>query len=179
MQIYLFDYQVLVTIFLIGLAWKLGDWKNWERYYPTILFILVVNFSYNVICYNYPLWEYESPLLKTTGSDLLLNLTAFPALIFTYLSLFSARMQYKDVPMKVLYILFWVIFLSLIEWLSFNLGFFSYFHGWSIWWSVLFNCVMFPIMWLHYKRPLWAIGVSLICAIFVISYFQIPFSSMK
>lgn len=179
LQIYLLDFQILATIFLVALAWNFGDWKNWERYYPTILFVLVVNFSYNLISYNYPLWEYESPLLKTTGSDLLLNLTAFPALIFTYLSLLSTIIQYKTFPIKSLYVLFWVVFLTMIEWFSFNLGFFSYYHGWNIWWSVLFNCAMFPIMWLHYKKPLWAIGASLLCAVFVISYFHIPFSSMK
>lgn len=177
-SLFLFDFQIIVTLITVAAAWKYGDWRNWSHYYPTILFIVLVNFTYNLISYNFPLWEYESPLLKTTGSDLLLNLMAFPAVIILYLTYFRKVLleQKGYIPA---YILAWVAFFTLTEWLSFNWGFFSYHNGWSIWWSLFFNCMMFPIIWLHYKRPLWAIGISLVIATFFITYFNIPYSSIK
>ena len=159
-------------------AWRFGDWRHWEQYYPTLLFISLVNFIYNLLCYNYPLWEYESPLLKTTGSDVFINLTGMPAMTLLFLTGLTRLMEGRRVLIP-LYTLGWIACLTSVEWLSYRLGLFSYNHGWTIWWSVLFNFVMFPTMWLHYKRPLLAIGLSVIFAAFLLTYFDVPFSSMK
>ena len=174
----LLDFQIIVTIVSLLAAWKFGDWKHWELYYPTLLFTVLVNFVYNLISYNFPLWEYESPLLKTTGSDLLLNLTAFPALILLYLTHLVRLLQSQKryVP---LYLLGWIVFLASLEWTSYNLGFFSYHNGWSIWWSLLFDCIMFPVIWLHFKKPLWAVALAVFFTFLFMGHFGLPFSSMK
>lgn len=175
---YFFDFQIIFMLMVVIASWKFGDWRNWKLYYPTILFVLVVNFVYNLISYNFPLWQYESPLLKTTGSDLLLNLVAFPAVIILYLTYFNKVLlrQNKYIP---LYVLSWVAFYTLTEWFSCKLNFFSYHNGWNIWWSLLFNCIMFPMIWLHHKRPLGAIAFVLVLVAFIVNHFGIPFSSMK
>lgn len=175
---YLFDFQIIFMLIVVVATWKFGDWRNWNLYYPTILFILLINFVYNLISYNFPLWEYESPLLKTTGSDLLLNLIAFPAVIILYLTYFN-KILLRQNKYITLYILSWVAFYTLTEWFSYKLSFFSYHNGWNIWWSLFFNCIMFPMMWLHHKRPLWAIAFVSVFVVFIVTYFNIPFSSMK
>jgi len=174
----LLDFQITYTVLLVLLTLKFGDWKNWQLYYPTILYYAVVYFTYALLCYNFPLWEYESPLLKTTGSDLLLTLIAAPATIILYLTYLN-KILLKSKAFTPLYITAWVAFLTIVEWTSYQLGFFSYFNNWSIWWSLLFNCTLFPMLWLHFKKPLWAILLAFVFAIMVLTCFHVPFSSMK
>jgi hypothetical protein len=159
---------------MAAIAWKWGDWRNWKLYYPTILFFIVGNFSYGLLTYNYPLWEFESLLLKTTGSTFLITIVAFPATILIFLPHYP-----KGKVKQILYILLWVLTYTLIEIVSHKLGFFSYHNGWNIWWSVLFNLIMFPLLRLHHKKPPLAWSVSIIMGLTILIYFKVPFSSMK
>jgi hypothetical protein len=168
------DYQIVVSIIFAVTAYKWGDWKHWRDYYPTILFFIVGDFSYNILTYNYPLWSYESPLLKTTFSDMLIAFVFFPSTILLYLPHFP-----KGLKKQILYVLLWITAYTAIERISFSLGFFSYDHGWNIYWSILFNCFMFPLLMLHHKKPYWVWLASSIIATSVIIYFKVPFSSMK
>ena len=168
------DYQIAVTLILALATWKWGDWRNWRLYYPTMLFFIVGNFSYTLLTYNYPLWEFESPLLKTTGSDFLIAMVDFPATVLIFLPHYP-----KEKIRQILYILLWVLTYTLIEIVSYKLGFFSYHNGWSIWWSVLFNMILFPLLWLHHKKPPLAWLASIVLALLFFTHFKLPFSSMK
>lgn len=169
------DYQIIVTITMVISAWKFGDWRNWKLYYSTIQFYIIGAFLYSLLTYNYPLWEFESPLLKTTFSDILISFVFAPASILIYLYRFPKKKLIK----QILYILFWVIIYSLVEIFSYIFGFFSYHNSWTIWWSILFNCAMFPLLWIHYKKPLWAVSLLLIYTTVGLILFKIPISSMK
>lgn len=168
------DYQIIVTIIMVLSAWKWGDWRHWRLYYPTMLFFALGDITCGFLTYNYPLWEFESPLLKTTLSDLLISLVFFPATVLLYLPHFPKKIK-KQVP----YILLWVLIYTAIEHVSYLLGFFSYHNGWNIWWSVLFNSAMFPILRVHHKKPLLALFISMIAALLLLVYFKIPMSSLK
>lgn len=168
------DYQIIVTVIMLICAWKFGDWRNWKSYYPTMLFFALGDIICGLLTYNYPLWEFESPLLKTTLSDLLISLVFFPATLLIYLYHFP-----KGLKKQVLYILFWVVIYTITEGLSHIFGFFSYHNGWNIWWSILFNLIMFPILQLHHKKPHWALIISFLIAIVVLTHFNVPFNSMK
>lgn len=168
------DYQIIVTLIMVVISLKWGDWKNWQRYYPTMLFNTCGAFVYSLLTYNYSLWTYESPLLKTTYSDLLISLVFMPATIVLFLPHIP-----KDRLKQVMWILFWVLVYSIIEIISYWFGFFSYHNGWHIWWSVLFDCFLFPLWWLHYKKPVWSFPIAIVIGILIISHFRIPFSSMK
>lgn len=172
--ILLIDYQIIVSLLIVFAAWKWGDWKNWRLYYPTILFFIATNFLASVLTFNYPLWEYESPLLKTTLSDILIALVFFPATILLYLPYFP-----KGLTKGALYVFLWVIIYTITEIVSHRLGYFSYHHNWNIWWSILFNLVMFPILLLHHKSPPRAWLLSVIVTIAILIHFEIPFSSLK
>lgn len=173
-KIVLLDYQIIVTVIMILIAWKWGDWRNWKQYHSTMLFYIVVAFLYSLLTYNYPLWEFESPLLKTTLSDVLISCVFAPATILTYLYHYPIGWK-KQIP----YVLLWAFIYAITEIVSYSLGFFSYHHGWNIWWSALFDCAMFPILYLHFKRPLWAIAIVIFCAIFGLIYWKVPIGSMK
>ena len=169
-----FDFQIIVTITMLLATWKWGDWKNWRLYHSTMLFFIVISFFYSLLTYNYPLWQFESPLLKVTFSNILITCVFFPASLLIYLYHFP-----NGLKKQILYIFLWVGNNSIIEMVSYKLGFISYHHGWTIWLSVLFNCAMYPLFYVHHKKPLWAIYVSLISVVLGMIYWKIPISSMK
>jgi len=156
------------------LAWKWSDWRNWRLYYPTILYYIVGDLLYGLLLYNYPLWERDSPLLKTTFSDILMTFVAYPAVILIYLSNFP-----KGLKKQIFYVLLQVVIYTSIEYVALLLGYFSYHNGWTIWWSLILNCEMYPMLWLHYKKPLWAMVGLLVCTMIGMIYFKVPISSMK
>lgn len=168
------DYQIIVTVLIVAASLKWGDWKNWQRYYPTMLFFTVGDLVSSLVTYNHPLWEFESPLLGTTFSDLLISLVFFAATIIIYLSNFPN--QFKE---QIGWVLLWVFIYTLTEIVSYYFGFFSYHNGWSILSSFLFNCGMFPLLYLHYRKPQYALAVGFLAACCLVYYFKIPFSSMK
>lgn len=168
------DFNIIVSLLFPIAAWKWGDWRNWHKYYPTILFFILANFAYGYITYNHPLWEFESPLLKTTLCDVFVSFVAYPSTILLLLPHFPDKWH-----KQIVYILAWVILFTILEVFSLKLGFFSYYNGWTIWWSALFNCVMFPILILHHHKPLSAWCITLITAVVILILFDIPFSSMK
>lgn len=170
----LIDYQIIVSIIAVAAAWKLGDWQNWKQYYPTILYFIVGEFLYGILCYNYPLWSFESPLLKRTFSEILIAFVFYPSIILIYLPHMPGSLK-KSIP----YVLLWAGIFTVTEQVSLMLGFFSHNYGWNIWLSLLFNCVMFPLLWLHYKKPLWACILLVVAAGVGLWMFGVPIDSMR
>jgi hypothetical protein len=168
------DYQIIVTVLIVLAAWKWGDWKHWKLYYPTMLFFALGDFAAHLVTFNYPLWSYESPLLKKTFSDLLIASVFFPATILLYLTHFP-----KKPLSKTIYVIIWAVSYTLVEELAGLLGFFSHDNGWSIWWTLLFNSLMFPIFRIHFKKPLLALFVSFILAVALMLYFKVPWSAVS
>ena len=41
------------------LGWKLGDWRKLEKYYPTILFLIIGDLLYNIFTYGNLTWSYN------------------------------------------------------------------------------------------------------------------------
>ncbi|MFC4767928.1 hypothetical protein [Effusibacillus consociatus] len=75
------EYMVLVLTALLLLAvWRFGDWRNWRKYYPTILFIISVNLFGTILTYNYSLWYFHKALFipNHTLGDLFMKFTNFP-----------------------------------------------------------------------------------------------------
>ncbi|WP_223192893.1 hypothetical protein [Paenibacillus sedimenti] len=55
---------VTYSILWILAAFKFAD-RNWKPYYPTILYASLGNSLYELLCYNYPLWQMEPTGLST------------------------------------------------------------------------------------------------------------------
>ena len=84
---------VLNAIFLVmGLKW--GDWKNWKKYHATILFLWFGDLLYNVICYQYIMWQYKESIFAETFLTnhviitLLIMFVSYPATVLIYLGRF-------------------------------------------------------------------------------------------
>ena len=46
-----------ILFLLVAIRW--GDWRNWKRYYPTILFIIGSDLLKNAILHDHRMWEYQ------------------------------------------------------------------------------------------------------------------------
>lgn len=169
-----------MNLLIAGIAliacWKWGDWRNWEKYYPTILFMIVGNFLYNILTYNYPMWLYEEALLPNhTMIEMVHSFVVFPVTVLIFLPSFPEKNIFK----KAVYILRWVFIFISVEWMMSKLDLFSYHNGWNIGWSILFNAIMFTMLRIHFKKPLLAWAISIFIVLWLIIFFEVPIEKMR
>ncbi|MBB2479404.1 hypothetical protein H5P36_04320 [Bacillus sp. APMAM] len=164
---------------LIWLAagWKWGDWRNWKKYYSTILYFILGDFIYQYFLYdNYPMWIYTSQGidkhagLTHTHIFLIIMIIKYPATALIYLSKFPLHSRLK----QLLHIIVWVVIYAINEQIDIYNHFIKYENGWSFWWSVFFNTVMFILLWVHYRKPLLAWGLSIVFIVFLWQVFNVP-----
>ncbi|WP_430734291.1 CBO0543 family protein [Fodinisporobacter ferrooxydans] len=164
---------------MLIVVWRWGDWRHWEKYQSTALYFIATDLLYNFLTYNHSLWLYHPahPVIVPTHTlnNLMVTLIFFPCTVILYLSRYPAGLG-----KQVVYILFWIgMYLSVEAVFHFYLGIFSYHNGWNYGWSILFNFVMFPMLRLHYKKPLWAYALSVVTIVSLMLIFQIPIYKMK
>lgn len=150
---------------------RFGDWKNIREYYPTILFLIIGDLLYNLFTYNDPMWSYSKDWFLP--NHILVNLwimaTVYPATVIIYLSHFP-----KTISKRILFILFWALLYVLIEMIGLHLfGLINHFNGWNMWWSMLMDLILFVMLYIHYKRPLIAWGLSIVIIIFFLKVFNV------
>jgi hypothetical protein len=130
-------------------TYKWGNWRNWERYYPTILFFWFGDILYYGWFYQHSLWMLYSPGVPNLFIVLYYKFVISSSAIILFLSNYP-----KPLWKQVLRIFLWIGIYSVDEWGLHELGYFPYFHGWSLGWSILVNFIMFPTFRLHHKRPI-------------------------
>ncbi|WP_304511125.1 CBO0543 family protein [Aneurinibacillus tyrosinisolvens] len=149
-----------------------GDWKNWRRYYPTILFFITGDLTYNFVTsfLNYPLWRYHGAIPPNhLLINLLIDFVAYPATILIYL-----KYAVRGWKQFAFHYFLWVFLYSIIEFINLNLGLISHHHGWNIWASILNNLIMFLTLRIHYSYPLLGWLIFFILKIAIIFIFAIP-----
>lgn len=166
---------------LIWLAalWIWGDWKNWKKYYPTILFFILGDFLYlYLLSDHYPMWRYNPAEMDgnvgitNTHISLSIILIKYPATVLIYLSKFPK----EDKKKQCLYILFWVSIYAVNEMIDVKIGLIEYLNGWNYWWSMLFNVAMFIILRVHFRNPVRAWLLSAVFIVFLWTTFDVPAS---
>ena len=143
--------HILISVSLAIICIKKGYWKRWSEYYPTILFFIVGDLAYNFILYNFSLWEYNLPLFPELGHtymDLYWAIIIFPCIVILFLTFYPKQWIKKPV-----YIFLWSAAFALVEYIMFLTGSIGYTNGWNSFFSFLFDLVMFPILYIHYKKP--------------------------
>ncbi|HWR07132.1 CBO0543 family protein [Sporomusa sp.] len=169
---------LLLSSFLIT-AYKIGDWKNRQRYYPTILFVMVVSLAESFATYHHVLWNYNPGLLVKTHTtvEFLNAFVLLPSVTFIFLSKypFNGTRFYQSG-----YITLWVLIFSSIELIAhYIIGSISYKNAWSWSASFILDIALFSITRLHYSRPVWAWVFSLIVAITVLIVFDFRSGEFK
>lgn len=169
-------YLLLVIAIFIILIFLFVDRKQLKEYYPTIQFYIICNLLYNFIFYQHTLWSYKPDLFKWlnhTNTEIMFTFLIIPLFIIVYLRFFPIGWK------GIAYIVIWIISFWLIEYYYLRKGFFVYKNGWNEWWSMLFNVIMYPTLYLHYKKPLIGILVSIPIIILLLLFFHPPLSELK
>ncbi|KMM39311.1 CBO0543 family protein [Guptibacillus hwajinpoensis] len=169
--------SIIVTILFILAAWRYGDWRNWEKYYPTMLYMIVNAVLFNVITYEYPTWEWEDfsgVFSNHTLLDMWIIFTQFPAVVLLYLSNYP-----KTVGGKIIRLLVWVGIFSGLEVSVLLVHYIHYHNEWSLLWSILFNFVTFTMIGLHHRNPLLTWVLSFAFILFLCIIFQVPLTKMR
>ncbi|WP_373687524.1 CBO0543 family protein [Clostridium estertheticum] len=171
MIIIYYIFQSLVSIYI---CYKLGDWENWIKYYPTILFFILSSVVCIVLTYDHPLWLYKPQILNHTFTDLLISITVYPCTIMMFIPHLP-----KKLPKIILHISIYVAVYTIPELIAVKLGYFTYHNGWNIWYTIIFNYIMFPIIILHYKKPLYAWLIALVSPHILFFLLKIPYNVIR
>jgi hypothetical protein len=161
---------------------KWGDWRNWKKYYPTILFFILGDFIYlYLLSDQYPMWRYNpqgyDKEVGITNAHVSLSVMAikYPATILIYLSRFPDSNKWK----QTVYILFWVFLYAINEIIDLNANLIKHYNGWNLWWSIIFNTVTFIILRIHFTSPLLAWIISLGFIVLLWNIFNVPASVFR
>ena len=162
--------RIVLCLILVLCCWKWGGVKNWKKYYPTILYLIVNQLLYRFLVDENLLWRLEDDyFLNPVFSFLLQTFLIFPCMVILFLS--NLPESWKK---QILYLLLSAAILIGIETVMHIGGRITYHHGWNYGWSLIFNFLM-VLMWrFHYYKPIPAWLISFLCAAFFIIYFHVP-----
>ncbi len=170
---FMFVRLIMAIIWIIS-SYLWGDWKNWKKYYPTLLFFGMGNLIYSTVFHNKPLWTFQSDFLVPPINELFIIFTIFFSSILLYLSKFP-----KTLYKQIIYISLWVGIYMSIELFATSIGMQKNYNGWTIYWSLLHNVIQFPLVILHHKNPLLAWIIALAFLAFIMNIFNVPFIITK
>ena len=169
--------SIVVTILFLLAAWRYGDWRNWEKYYSTMLYMIVNAVLFNVITYEYPTWEWDDfsgVFPNHTLLDMWIIFTQFPAVVLLYLTNFP-----NTLTGKILRLLLWVGIFVGLEFLVLKFDYIVYYNEWSFIWSIVFNFVTFFMIQLHYRKPLLTWVLSFLFILLLCFLFKVPLTKMR
>ena len=116
-----------------------------------------------------PLWAFSKLSYNCQMIDLAIMAFVYPSTAILFLSHYPT-----EVSKQIKYLVLWVGIYTAIELIGTLVGDFQHFNGWNMYYSILFNITMFPLLRLHYKKPLLVWPISVVLAFLVIWWFRIP-----
>jgi hypothetical protein len=164
--------HVAITILTIAASLKWGNWKSWREYQASMFFIATGGLLYEYIVKENTLWKFHPDFLY--GHEMVVivyALITMPISVFLFLSHFPDQWL-----KRVVYILSWSLIYIGVEWVLFIFDRISYQNNWGMLYSFLFDLVMFSVIALHQVKPVRAYIVSIFIIIFLITYFDVPFT---
>ncbi|WP_102346614.1 CBO0543 family protein [Bacillus sp. Marseille-P3661] len=164
--------HLLLSIIMIVIVWKAGNWRNWQKYHTVMLYFALGNLLYNFLTANHFLWRLDADFISThTLTEMLYTFIVFPATALLFIGNYP---EDKGIGRVFLHYVWYIGWYAGIEWIFVKTGHIEYQYGWSYSWSVFFDCFMFPMLRLFYKKPLIAYMVTLLIVVFFIWWFEIP-----
>lgn len=166
---YIYVRLIMALLWIIS-AYLWGDWKNWRKYYPTMLFMGMGDLIYHSVFHNKPLWIFQPDILVSSLNELFVIFTIFFSTVLLFLTYFPEKLLNQ-----IIYIILWGALYISIESFSISIGMQKNYNGWNIWWSILFNIVQFPLLITHHKRPILAWIMAFIFLGIIMRIFNITF----
>jgi hypothetical protein len=161
--------HIIISLWVILASLRWGDLKNWERYYPTMLYIISANLLYLFFAHTqFHLWEVQEGLFLNYSLVVMLHTFVInPLATFLFLS------NYPEGLLKqIFHIIKWIAIFIIVEWVGLKFGKITHSNGWNLLWSILFVTVMFVLLRLHYNHKIWALVLSVFVVLFYLVVFD-------
>lgn len=162
----------LATAFIVlYFIWRKNLWKHWETFHPTLLYFGLCNLLYHFLTGNDFLWAFRYDMWTPSYylTEIIYTFIIFPGTALFFLYYFPQKHS-----RQLRHILIWVAIYVAWEWV-FGLTYrMEYRHGWNLLWSAAFDCIMFPMLYLHYRRPLVTYLLSVPITLFFLWFFDVP-----
>jgi hypothetical protein len=127
------------------------------------------DFIYNLVFSEKPLWRFQSDLFVGPINALFATITIFMPNMLVFLSNLP-----KGFIKKSSYVVLWIGIYILIELFTTSIGMQTNFNGWNIWWSLLHNVIVFPLLILHTKNPILAWIIAFAFLGYIMYVFKVP-----
>jgi hypothetical protein len=168
-----------IALFIASIfsAYRWGDWRNWEKYYSTILYFGFLDLIQNCVYHGMPLWTHVCTIgfkLPHTIINLIWILIIYTSTILIFVYHFP-----KVFKNQVFYISLWVLGYTMVEWILYLNKAIEYHNDWTILASLLFNCGMFIILWVHYTKPVVAWLLTILMFLVFVSIYQVPMKAIR
>lgn len=161
--------HLAIVILTIAITWRWADWKNWSKYHSTMIFVAMANLLYNFIYHDHFLWLLKPDFLFShTVGEMFYTFIVFPFTALLLLSDFPDTL-FKQLKRIAKYVLIYIV----IEWIYLTYGRIEHNYGWSMWWSLAWDCIMFPLWVVHNKKPLLSYVLSFIVIILTLILFPV------
>jgi len=131
-------YHLSIIAISVFFCYKWGDWRHWRKYYPTMQYFIMGDLIYCILFHNSLLWMYVTDVLNHTLVNLMMMFTVYPSIVLLFLPYYP-----KGFIKETLYIIFWMLLVVTVEFVSYSLGQFSYHNHWNIGWSLVFSLLCF------------------------------------
>lgn len=162
--------SIAVLTLLASLKW--ADWTKWRTYQSGMFFIATGGLLYEYIVKGHALWKFHPDFLYGSGMTVIVYaLITMPVSILLFLQHFPQGHWLR----KLKYILIWSAIYIVVEWVLHIFGRITYAYGWHIWYSFLFDIVMFSVIALHQRKPFRAYLISVCVVVILITLFKVPF----
>ncbi|MEL3974140.1 hypothetical protein AAEO50_17790 [Rossellomorea oryzaecorticis] len=174
--------MIIVFLFLYALAgWKFGAWKEFQSFYPTLLFFIIGDLLSQFLLYDYSMWEFQPADHLSQTLNLNHTIIALLKMMIQYtatVAIFIGRLP-ETLLRRILWVFFWTGIFGATEGLSHYYGIMTYHHGWHFGWDIAFNVMMFSMLIIHHKKPLyaWAASIPVIIGLWMI--FNVPYTVLK
>jgi hypothetical protein len=161
-------FYITLSFVSILACYKWGDWANWEKYYPTILFFITGDLIYNILFRKKLLWRYNGKNINHTMTNMMMVSTVYPATVLMYIYNYP-----KDIMHQIVYMLMWISLFTVFEYISCKLNYFKHSFGWNIKCSAIFNIGLFILLNLHHGNPLIAWLIAMAALIITLKIFKV------
>jgi hypothetical protein len=161
--------HTITTLILLGCVYKFADWKRIREYHATLIYIGYVNLLYLFLTAGFPMWQYEPDSFSNhTITEISNSLIFLPCVALLFLSLYPVKMKIW------VYYSLWIAGSIVWEYIFVSFNKITFHNGWSFWVEPIFYLVMYIMIRLHYKRPIWAYIGSIIFVLVLLLIYNIP-----
>ncbi len=162
---------LLLACVCVLVCCKWGDCNNWRLYYPTMLYFIAGDLLYLYVSSAKPLWQYTAKLFSGTLTTLIVALIIYPCTVLLFIPTFNKLSSWWK---KIGYSVIWVGIYIGLELLALKYNYMQHFNGWNWGYSLIFDCLIFPLLIIHHKKAPAAWLLAGIIGVGITFYFKLP-----